>query len=448
VTTAGPALSLPRGGTRQLDPADPELSATAACVTVWLIAMTNEQLETLASLTPSPQTQADLIVPKGRLPEELFTEVVPTDSAKLLLAGQRGMGKSTELRRFEDLLNKRGMLPIFLQFGAQESVSQSKLIYSMTDALSANRSAKLDDKAFQLFRTWYTQEEIVETVDEDCEGSAGVGGEFLILRAKGQIRHREGSTVKKTRIVFRSIGDLVDRFNELVEKARNACQKRIVFIVDDLDKVQDAHSIEQTFVDSPQTIARIVCPCVFTVPITYATSSSLRMATLGYSVHRVPAVDLFDESGKRNEASFDFMRRVFKLRMRFNPVPEELLDKVLEYSGGVLVDAMRMLRESCKRKILDETLAIDDALIEAVFQTLVDDHIFTFDRPDLWQKLGQLAVAKDKKVFRTDDKLPELLYRMILIEYCQKSIWFDLHPAARRLYEQNADVIQKMLAQK
>lgn len=41
----------------------------------------------------------------------------------------------------------------------------------------------------------------------------------------------------------------------------------------------------------------------------------------------------------------------------------------------------------------------------------------------------------------TDDMLPDLLYKMIVIEYRGKGVWFDLHPAVRRIYDQNREVI-------
>jgi hypothetical protein len=45
----------------------------------------------------------------------------------------------------------------------------------------------------------------------------------------------------------------------------------------------------------------------------------------------------------------------------------------------------------------------------------------------------------------TDDALPDLLYKMIVIEYWDKKLWFDLHPAARALYRDHAEVIDNAL---
>lgn len=173
--------------------------------------------------------------------------------------------------------------------------------------------------------------------------------------------------------------------------------------------------------------------------LTYATSNYVRIAGLPYNgIIRVPAVDLFDEKHNRNTASQEFMRKVFELRMPYNPIPSQLLDKVLDCSGGVLIDAMRMLRGICKRAIMEPGLEVDESVIQDGFQKLVDDYQFVVDRVPLWEALGHMCRGGASQSLSGDGILPELLYKMIAIEYSDKRAWFEAHPAARALYEQNA----------
>jgi len=60
--------------------------------------------ETLANLLPSHKIDATLFVSRGKLPEELRTDIMTANSVKLLVAGQRGMGKTVELLRLQELL--------------------------------------------------------------------------------------------------------------------------------------------------------------------------------------------------------------------------------------------------------------------------------------------------------------------------------------------------------
>jgi len=403
--------------------------------------MNDDQKKTLQLLLPNASIDKQLIVPRGKLPEELHAEIISGDAAKLMLAGQRGMGKSTELRRLCELLEDSELLPILLQFGAQESISSATLVRAMAEALYAEKEAQVNEQDFKALWAWYEDQEVSDLLEEGVDSSAGVGGDLIIVKAKGEILHRHLKTIRKSRKTVKDSGELLDRFNALVEKSRKTSGRRAVFLVDDIDKIPDSSSIEGTFIHSSHLVAQIASPCVFTVPIHYATSSFLRSSDLGYVSHRVPAVEIEDGNGKRNDEGFEFMREVCARRMPFNPIPAELLDAVLKLSGGVLIDAMRLLRDICKEAILSQDLKVDQGTVDEQFQKLVDSYTYVLDSPALWQRLAFFAKATDKRVFKTDTLLPELLHKTIVIEYWHKALWFDLHPAARKLYLQNSDVI-------
>jgi hypothetical protein len=90
------------------------------------------------------------------------------------------------------------------------------------------------------------------------------------------------------------------------------------------------------------------------------------------------------------------------------------------------------------------TIRQPQAAVEEEFQHLVDDYQFVFDKPALLQKLAKMCKSSDKQAI-VDETITEMLYKMIVIEYREKKLWFDLHPAARRLYEQNAHIIDNAL---
>lgn len=408
-------------------------------------AMAEDQKRTLSMLSPITAVQAGIIVPRTNLPEQLHTEIMPADPVKIFVAGQRGMGKTTELKRFVDILEDSDFVPVFLQFGSQQSISHAGLINAMAQALYATEGIDIDNKSFERLQEWYDTEEATTVMSESSGSKASLGGSYVILSASGEIAHTKTKNTKKTRTVEKGIVDLVGRFNSFVEKTAKTTRKRIVFIVDDIDKVQDSDSINSTFIHASHIIGNLNCACIFTVPITYATSNYVRIAGLPYNgIIRVPAVDLFDEKGNRNSSSQDFMRKVFELRMPYNPIPSQLLDKVLDFSGGVLIDAMRMLRGICKQAIMEPNLVVNDIVIQEEFQKLVDDYQFVIDRRPLWDALGHMCRGGASQTLAADGIMPELLYKMIAIEYFQKRTWFQPHPAARLLYEQSAHHLSEL----
>lgn len=404
--------------------------------------MTKDQLGTLKMLQPNFAAGPGLIVPRGRLPEELLAEIQSSDEGKFLVAGQRGMGKSTELQRLVDLL-KVEFLPIFVQFGAQESITYPMLIDAMAQALLKEPRVKVNQRLKKRYEDWFSEEEELLNTEEGSEGSASIGGELVILKAKKGIRHKHTKTKTKKAKILKGLPDLLDVFNELLADAQRTASLRVVFVVDDIDKIQDVSSIERTFIHSPHIIYSIRTPAIFTVPITYATSSSTRISGLSYGgIYRVPAIEIVSEAGVTNEEGMEFMKRVLKLRMPYNPLSDEILNKIVEYSGGVLIDAMRMARGICKRSVLESSFEVSSASVEEEFQHLVDDYKFTFETTVLWKTLAKICAAQSKNVIMTEETLPDLLYKMIVIEYRGSKLWFDLHPAVLRLYKQNQEVIE------
>jgi GTPase SAR1 family protein len=406
--------------------------------------MNENDKATLRMLQP---TYADpsLIVPRGTLPIELHAELTSSDAVKLLIAGQRGMGKTTELRRLLQRFDVNETIPVFVQFGAQESITNAMLVGSMAGHLKGlieNPSSKTV-KAIESLKAWFYSEEHSLTTQEEVSGTAELGGELKVLTASKGVRHSNQKSTKKTRETNRDLNDLIDRFNYLIATVRKSSNKKVIFIVDDIDKIQDMASIQNAFIHSAHVVNRIDAPCVFTVPITYATSSIVRIGALPYGeIYRVPAVEVVLENGQSNDVAVAFMREVLNRRMPSKAIPGPLLDKIIRCSGGVIVDALRIARNICKKHFLEGRL-VDDGLFQEQFQKLVDDYVFVFDSPHLWKKLDVLCTTTSKSAIMTDDALPQLLYKMIAIEYREKSLWFDLHPAARELHRQKAAVIRQ-----
>lgn len=408
--------------------------------------ITEDQKKTLAMLHPNFPAEPRLIVPRGKMPEQLFAEIQASKDGKFLVAGQRGMGKTTELLRLFFLLKDYDFLPLFVQFGAQETITYPMLIDAMAQALLRQPGLKLNRGLQTRYQDWFAEEEDSLKTEEGTEGAASIGGQLYFVGGKKAVRHAKTKSKSKKSKIVKSLGHLLDVFNELVLDAEKVTSKRVVFIVDDVDKIQDVSSIERTFIHSPHIIYSIQASSIFTVPITYATSSLTRISGLSYGgIYRVPAIEIVSEAGEQKAPEIDFMVRVLKLRMPYNPLSDEILHRIVEYSGGVLIDAMRMARDICKRSILEAQFKVDVDTVEDEFQHLIDDYKFTFENSQLWQKLARICCADDKRVIMTDSLLPDLLYKVIVIEYRgEKNLWFDLHPAVRRLYAQNKEVIDKL----
>ncbi|MGA2352361.1 MAG: hypothetical protein ABSF70_18140 [Terracidiphilus sp.] len=375
-----------------------------------------------------------------------MTDVESANVVKILVAGQRGMGKTTELRRFESMLDAmNGFQPVFLQFGAQERINDETLIYTMAQALLIKSNLKVG-KGDPLWN-WFDTEESVSSYSESRGGSVSVGGNLPLIGAKGSIQTGRDTKRTKTHKVIKNKPELLDAFNRIIQKAKEKNGAQIVFIVDDIDKIQDTVSVEGTFVSSAHTLGLIDAPCVFTVPYTYATSSFNRLASLPYtSIHRVPAVAINSRSGLQQLDNCEFMSQVLKRRLTVNPFSDEEIQRIIDYSGGVIVDALRLARGVLKQIVLGDEHKVAE-LIEDEFQKIADEYRYQFDKPILWRKLQKFCEAVDPALFLTDETTLDLVCKMIVIEYRDRTTWHSVHPAVRRLYEQNKVALASVLGQ-
>lgn len=196
--------------------------------------MTKDQQETLRRLQP---TYADpsLIVGRSSLPTELHAELTSSEAVKLLIAGQRGMGKTTELKRLLALFDSADTFAVFVQFGAQESITNPMLVSHMAGQLMATIDSPSEKtlKARDELKNWFYREEYEEVSEEGSDGSASVGGDLKLLKASKGVSHSSRKTSKKSREASRDLNDLIDRFNLLINAVRKSTGKRIVFVVDD-----------------------------------------------------------------------------------------------------------------------------------------------------------------------------------------------------------------------
>src|SRR5262249_19966020 len=154
--------------------------------------------------------------------------------------------KTTELKRLLALFDKKETLGVFVQFGAQESISHPMLVGTMAARLMSELEApsEMTNRAFESLRSWFYKEEHSILTQEDKKGSAEVGGKIPMLKASKGVAHATQKVTKRTRETNRDLETLIERFNLLINSVRKHSGRRLVFVVDDIDKIQNMDSIQ------------------------------------------------------------------------------------------------------------------------------------------------------------------------------------------------------------
>ena len=118
----------------------------------------------------------------------------------------------------------------------------------MKKALQAEQGSAVHGRVFERVSEWYSVEETVVLSKEGSEGKASIGGKVIIAEASGGIVSKKMKSSKKTAGADRTIAALVDRFNSCIQEVEKASERRLVFVVDDIDQVQEASSVNSTLI--------------------------------------------------------------------------------------------------------------------------------------------------------------------------------------------------------
>jgi energy-coupling factor transporter ATP-binding protein EcfA2 len=219
--------------------------------------------------------------------------IVRSDSPLVqLLAGHRGCGKSTELRRLkrslEESKNAVALLDAETDLDLEDTEPTDILLALIRGLEEELRKQKLQLKAEDLksFESWFT-ETVIEKTDRtqfETEIRAEIKAEanvpfFASLMAKfsGWIKRGTDSKTTVRRKLEPQLSQLIDRGALLFQQARNLVQnegkKDLVVIVDGLDRIalkrrdngQSSH--EFIFIERGDLLRGFACHTILTVPI-------------------------------------------------------------------------------------------------------------------------------------------------------------------------------------
>ncbi len=191
---------------------------------------------------------------------------------KTLLTGHRGSGKTTELACLEGALAPthivvRMDIEGLLNLGDVD-YADLLVVMGLQVFRQAHRSGvrlakdKLDGLRFW-YQTHILEEDERRVLDEEVEATLNVGIASITasLRTNTPRRRRVRAEAQT------NLADLLARLNDLLDELRKKAGKRILIIVDGLDKMFDLKQVCALFLHGANALLEPRCRVVYTVPI-------------------------------------------------------------------------------------------------------------------------------------------------------------------------------------
>lgn len=373
------------------------------------------------------------------------TLMMEDDPAKFLLAGHRGGGKTTELRRVQQKL-KHSHTVIWID--TETALNRYNIGYAEIVVLigfeiylTAKESGwKLKGKLYK------DLEDSLQTVvrQDKSTQDEGLGLPEVLTKIGLILKRGLNREVTKTLNIRPVLSDIIDRVNAIIQAAEQERDQKLLVIVDGLDRHDQVTALEMF---SSSLLTELNCHIIYSIPISLRYSPSFRQPMESFQkcldLNNPPVFECDQNlcpTTKPNHSGRSILsgvvnKRLEKLGSHYNALfGQDALELICEKSGGVMRDLVRLARTSCEVALEKQTQAISLYIAqEAVREvrkeyTLSDYHFaelaFVNQTGGLSSKTYSLP---SKGTFVICD---ELLQNKFVLGYydINQNNWFDVNP--------------------
>lgn len=383
----------------------------------------------------------------------LCDDILARGSELFYFTGQRGTGKSTELRRLETMLAEEDAQPIRFDsldyISDTDPVSVETLLLLVTAGLADWTRERygeeyLKEEAWTRFWNWLQTEVEIKEVS-----AAGI---------KAALKEQQATVVEKVDKLSskREWTDTIAGFaGKIVEYIRIASKRsRVVVIVDSLERLRGISATDQdtmfqhvvnTFAGDFDRLRLPGASVVYSVPPYLSLLADVRNYVECYSLASVRVYEnpLKGDARQARKSGLDLMAQLIAQRFPAwdRILSREALDRMALNSGGDLRHFMQRLVSAvaAQAQFAHERLPLvaDDPIIERILEENRGETERLTVRSE-WPLLRQIAtshnaIAEDRK--DSLRALAHLFETRVILNYRNGAEWFDVHPLLWKLID-------------
>ncbi len=380
---------------------------------------------------------------------ELFTGIDFAESESLhLISGQRGTGKSTELRRLKQDLTQAGYIVFSVDvldyLNDSEPVDISDFLLAAIAGLAESAKKnwhldKLHENYWQRLGKFLKSDVQLESVDLKQPGA----NIKLKLKRDPSFKQQLNKAIKG------HISQLLDQVHEfvtqLVEELRKQsddADKQVVLIIDSFEQIR-GHSTHASEVhDSVVRLLSVhgenlrlpMLHVVISIPPYLSTAAPNVASTLGSSPQvTLPSIHVRNRVGSEDEAGLNILGDIVKKRCEntlSELITEDHLRSLAFASGGDLRDFFNLIRAAVTKAStqMPITLPIVGTIIEQAKESLQRSMLPITDDDVRW--LHKVMHSKQAELESLEDlpRLGRLFDYNLIINYRNGDDWYDIHP--------------------
>lgn len=374
----------------------------------------------------------------------------PDESTCQLITGHIGCGKSTELFRLKNELERQGFHVVYFESSADldmADVDVSDILLAITRQVSASlEKVNIRLKPSYFVNLFNEIADFLQTpIQPEFEFSLPLGIGKVTAKTKDSPKLR---SQLRQYLEPRTSGILEAINEQVLERAKEDLKgqgyKGLVVIVDNLDRVDISPKAsgrsqpEYLFIDRGEQLKKLNCHLVYTIPLVLIFSNELSTLTNRFGVKPIilPMVTVKNREGSYNSEGMRLLRQMVLARAfpwldeaeRLSRIYEvfdsdKTLDRLCRVSGGHVRNLLVLLY-SC---LQEDDPPIQQDCLEMVIREYRDDLVSAISDSE-WTLLLQVLQQRDN--VKGEDEYQILLRSMFLFEYRDMDgRWFDINPA-------------------
>lgn len=378
--------------------------------------------------------------------EQLVEDSSAPDN-QFIFAGHRGCGKSTTLAEFARLMEDRYFTVFFSIADLIEnySINHISILFAMAVQLMAKAEAEkisISPSKIKAFHSWFKKRTRIEEVSVTGEAEAGFDF-FGLIKSKLKTDAKMREEIKTE--FAQNLRDLLDTINNIATAIRLACDKPILTIIDDLDKLELAQ-VDEIFYKNLKALLEPNFIVIYTIPIATIRDTRLKShieTETSTNVQVMPVLKLYAKGdshrpdAKAVEVHFNTLLEILHRRIPPELFADGVAHTMVLYSGGVNRELIRIAKECCR--LMRVELRLRQRRGEDISQAKIDGDILQGALDSLRNEMSITLGKLDREIleqtylnYQPDDPKQEeflnLLHSLYVIEYRNRESWYDVHP--------------------
>ncbi len=364
------------------------------------------------------------------------------EPVKLLFTGHRGSGKTTALNRLVSYLNREMRDKFFIvHFSVLDLLDNNDINY--TDVLFSiltkiigkcqDEECNISPSLMERTKKWGKSITKMEVYEDKLEGGAGFSLPVYFVELLARMKSETTTRQEIREEIQPRVSELINLINDIIAEIERS-GRQVLVIIDNLEKCDSEKALNLFYCHSTQ-LTQPMCKIIYTFPISLRSSDKFTQIKMNFSddiMYPNIKVHEKDENITRETAGRAFMKQIVTKRVSLDLFTPEALEYIIDMSGGVIREYIRIIRDSAVRAIARRKTVIDKDIAVEVINGLKNSYQAQLSDED-YDVLLNIYETKDIK---RDEKLVGLLHNLSVLEYKNGRSWCDLNPIVRSILEE------------